>query len=50
MKKFISIILLSVMAVSLFSACGYKEPPAIGFLVADQFDGYKLGTVEDLVP
>ncbi len=50
MKKFISVILLSVLAVSLFSACGYKEPPAIGFLVADQFDGYKLGTVEDLVP
>lgn len=49
MKKFISIILLSVMAVSLFSACGYKEPPEIGFLVADQFDGYKLGTVEELV-
>ncbi len=49
MKKLISIVLLSVMAVSLFSACGYKEPPAIGFLVADQFDGYKLGTVEDLV-
>lgn len=50
MKKLISIVLLSVMAVSLFSACGYKEPPAIGFLVADQFDGYKLGTVEELVP
>lgn len=49
MKKIISIILLSALAVSLFSACGYKEPPAIGFLVADQFDGYKLGTVEDLV-
>lgn len=50
MKKFISVILLSLMAVSLFSACGYKEPPEIGFLVADQFDGYRLGTVEELVP
>ncbi len=49
MKKIISIILLSVLSISLLSGCGYKEPPAIGFLVADQFTGYKLGTVGDLV-
>lgn len=39
------------MSLSLLSSCslGYKEPPEVGFLAADQFTGYKLGTVNDLV-
>ncbi|MBR5543118.1 MAG: transporter substrate-binding domain-containing protein [Oscillospiraceae bacterium] len=51
MKKLICGLLSALLMLSLFSACSdeYKEPPQIGFLVAQQFGGYKLGTVDGLV-
>lgn len=51
MKKLISLILASVLALGLLSGCSIAndEPPEMGFLVADQFTGYRLGTVEELV-
>ncbi|MBQ9984770.1 MAG: transporter substrate-binding domain-containing protein [Oscillospiraceae bacterium] len=51
MKKNIALILCIILSLSLLASCGeYKEPPAIGFLTAGQFTGYKLGTVADIVP
>lgn len=52
MKKTIALLLLTIMCVTLFTACnqGYDEPPVMGFLTAGQFTGYKLGTVPELVP
>lgn len=51
MKKLICLILASVLALGLLSGCNIAndEPPEMGFLVADQFTGYRLGTVEELV-
>lgn len=51
MKKLICLILASVLALGLLSGCSIanNEPPEMGFLVAEQFTGYKLGTVEELV-
>lgn len=51
MKKLICLILSSILALGLLSGCNIAndEPPEMGFLVADQFTGYRLGTVEELV-
>ncbi len=51
MKKFICLILAIISALGLLSGCNIAndEPPEMGFLVADQFTGYRLGTVEELV-
>ncbi len=49
MKKIICGILAAMCMISLLSACGepIKEPPEVGFLVAAQFSGYRLGFVKD---
>jgi len=49
MKKTVCGILAAVIMLSLLTSCGYKEPPEVGFLVPEQFTGYKIGTVSDLV-
>jgi len=51
MKKIICGILAVMSLVLLFSSCAsepIKEPPAVGFLVADQFSGYRVGIVKGL--
>ncbi len=53
MKRIICALLASATLTMLLVGCGttsYKEPPEVGFLIASQFTGYKLGTVKDLVP
>lgn len=53
MKRIICALLAWAMLAMLLAGCGttgYKEPPEVGFLIASQFTGYKLGTVKDLVP
>lgn len=52
MKKFICGLISAILIISLFTACAEKElkaPPPIGFVVAEQFTDYKLGTVPSLV-
>lgn len=52
MKRVVCSLLAAAMLVILLAGCGttsYKDPPEIGFLIASQFTGYKLGTVESLV-
>ncbi len=61
MKKILCAALAVALAGCMFSGCstskkedtppeGFLTPPEMGFLVADQFVGYKLGTVPSLVP
>lgn len=52
MKKSICLILSAIIAVSLLASCGisYKEPPSGGFVSPEQFAGYKLGNMNELVP
>ena len=51
MKKIICLILAVISVLGLLSGCNIanNEPPEVGFLVAGQFSGYRLGTVEELV-
>ncbi len=59
MKKIICAALAAMCIGSVFSGCtakdekkapeGFMAPPEIGFLIAEQFVGYKLGTVPSLV-
>ncbi len=48
MKKVVSVLCAILFMVSILSACGkpIKEAPKIGFMVADQFSGYRLGFVK----
>ena len=51
MKKIICGTLAVLSVLLMLSACGnkpIKEPPEIGFLVADQFEGYRVGIVKGL--
>lgn len=51
MKKLICGVLAVLSLTALFAGCGnepIKEPPKIGFVVADQFAGYRVGYVKGI--
>ncbi len=50
MKKIICGLLAAVSLLALLAGCGapIKEPPQIGFLVGNQFSGYRVGIVNSL--